>query len=199
MKKYLNSKEMNDLLFIYHLAAIDQEIINQWIDRGNMTSDEAKWIRTAITYNKKALSSILARLEPKESSKFMKRTVRAQNEAIRIVDKWMHDRVFGTYETEFEVVKIERPSFEKLCMACIQSHCEDCNESFANCDIYEILDDNMMNRAEIKHNCPFSYHSEKTIAEIKARRAEIEESKRNGKKKISKRKQKKIANRFDEE
>lgn len=64
-------------------------------------------------------------------------------------------------------------------------------------DIYEILDDNMMNRAEIKHNCPFSYHSEKTIAEIKARRAEIEEAKRNGKK-ISKRKQKKIANRFDE-
>lgn len=127
MKKYLNSKEMNDLLFIYHLAAIDQEVINQWIPRGNMTSNEAKWIRTAITYNKKALSSILARLEPKESSKFMKRTIKAQNEAIRIVDKWMHDRVFGTYETEFEVVKIERPNFEKLCMACIQSHCEDCN------------------------------------------------------------------------
>lgn len=31
MKKYLNSKEMNDLLFIYHLAAIDQEVINQCI------------------------------------------------------------------------------------------------------------------------------------------------------------------------
>lgn len=196
MKKYLNSKEMNDLLFIYHLAAINQEIIEQWISRGNMTSDEAKWIRTAITYNKKALTSVLARLEIKESAKFMKRTIKAQNEAIRIVDKWMHDRVFGTYETEFEIVKIERPSFEKLCMACIQSHCEDCNESFSNCDIYTILDDNMMNRAEIKHNCPYSYHSEKTIAEIKAKRAEIEEAKKN--KKISKRKQKKIANRFDE-
>lgn len=198
MKKYLNSKEMNDLLFIYHLAAIDQEVINQWIPRGNMTSDEAKWIRTAITYNKKALSSILSRLEPKESSKFMKRTVKAQNEAVRIVDKWMHDRVFGTYETEFEIVKIERPSFEKLCMACIQSHCEDCDESFTNCDIYDILDDNMMNRAEIKRNCPFSYYSEKRIAEIKAIKAEAEEMKKS-KKRISKRKQKKIANRFDEE
>ena len=199
MKKYLNSKEMNDLLFIYHLAEIDKEVIEQWIERGNMTSDEAKWIRTALTYNKKALTSILARLETKESTKFMKRTIRADNEPIRIVDKWMHDRILGIYETEAKIVKIERSEFEKLCMACIQAHCEDCNESFANCDIYDILDDNMMNRAEIKHNCPFAYHSEKTIAEIKARRAEMQEAKRNGKKKISKRKQKKIANRFDEE
>lgn len=196
MKKYLNSKEMNDLLFIYHLAAIDQEIINQWIARGNMTSNEAKWIRTAITYNKKALNSILERLEAKETAKFMKRTVRIEHEPIRIVDKWMHDRILGIYETEAEIIKIERPNFEKLCMACIQAHCEDCNESFANCDIYTIFDDNLMNRAEIKHNCPYSYHSEKTIAEIKARRVEIEEAKKN--KKISKRKQKKIANRFDE-
>lgn len=197
MKKYLNSKEMNDLLFIYHLAAINQEVINEWITRGNMTSDEAKWIRTAITYNKKALTSILSRLEAKESAKFMKRTIKAKNEAVRIIDKWMHDRVFGTFETEFEIVKIERPEFEKLCMACIQAHCEDCNENYANCDIYDIFDDNLMNRAEIKHNCPYSYHSEKTIAEIKARKAAKEEAKKN--KKISKRKQKKIANRFDEE
>lgn len=28
MKKYLNSKEMNDLLFIYHLAAIDKVMSN---------------------------------------------------------------------------------------------------------------------------------------------------------------------------
>ena len=55
-----------------------------------------------------------------------------------------------------------------------------------------------MNRAEIKHNCPYAFHSEKTIAEIKARKAELKENKKNGKK-ISKRKQKKIANRFDEE
>lgn len=197
MKKYLNSKEMNDLLFIYYLAETDNEIVKQWIDRDNLTSDEAKWIRTAITYNKKALTSILSRLETKESAKFLKRTVRAQNEAIRIVDKWMHDRVFGTFETEFEIVKIERPSFEKLCMACIQAHCEDCNENFNNCDIYTILDDNMMSRAEIKKNCPFAYHSAKTIEEMKARKAAKEEAKKN--KKISKRKQKKIANRFDEE
>lgn len=199
MKKYLNSKELNDLLFIYHLAEIDQNVINDWISRGNMTSEEAKWIRTAITYNKKALTSILNRLEPKETEKFIKRTVKAKNEAIRIVDKWMHDRIFGTYETEAKIVKVERPEFEKLCLSCIQAHCEDCNESFSNCDIYDIFENNLIPRAEIKHSCPYAYHSEKTIEEVKKRKAEIEEAKRNGKKKISKRKQKKIANRFDEE
>ena len=198
MKKYLNSSEMNDLLFIFHMIETNTSIVNEWIKRGNMTSNEAKWIRTAITYNIKAMRSILDRLDPKEKSKFAKRTVKAQNEAIRIIDKWMYDRVFGTFETEFEVVKIERPEFEKLGMACIQAHCEDCNEHFSKCDIYDIFENNMMNRAEIKHNCPYAFHSEKTIAEIKARKAELKENKKNGKK-ISKRKQKKIANRFDEE
>lgn len=197
MKKYLNNNELNDLLFIYHMIETDTSIVNDWVKRGNMTSNEAKWIRTAITYNIKAMRSILDRLDPKEKSKFAKRTVKAQNEAIRIIDKWMYDRVFGTFETEFEVVKIERPEFERLGMACIQAHCEDCNEHFSKCDIYDIFDNNMMNRAEIKNNCPYAFHSEKRIAEIKAMKAEMEEKKRN--KKISKRKQKKIANRFDEE
>ena len=197
MKKYLNSSEMNDLLFIFHMIETNTSIVNEWIERGNMTSNEAKWIRTAITYNIKAMRSILDRLDPKEKSKFAKRTVKAQNEAIRIIDKWMYDRVFGTFETEFEVVKIERPEFEKLGMACIQAHCEDCNEHFSKCDIYDIFDNNMMNRAEIKNNCPYAFHSEKKLEEIKAIKAEMEEKRKN--KKISKRKQKKIANRFDEE
>lgn len=198
MKKYLNSSEMNDLLFIFHMIETNTSIVNEWIKRGNMTSNEAKWIRTAITYNIKAMRSILDRLDPKEKSKFAKRTVKAQNEAIRIIDKWMYDRVFGTFETEFEVVKIERPEFEKLGMACIQAHCEDCNEHFSKCDIYDIFDNNMMNRAEVKNNCPYAFHSEKKLEELKALKAELEEKRKNGKK-ISKRKQKKIANRFDEE
>lgn len=198
MKKYLNNNEINDLLFIFHMIETNTSSVDSWIKRGNMTSNEAKWIRTAITYNMKALRSILDRLDPKEKDKFIKRTIKAQNEPIRIIDKWMYDRVFGNFETEFEVVKIERPEFERLSMACIQAHCEDCNEHFANCDIYDIFENNMMNRAEKKHNCPYAFHSEKTIAEIKARKAELKENKKNGKK-ISKRKQKKIANRFDEE
>ena len=63
--------------------------------------------------------------------------------------------------------------------------------------IYDIFDNNMMNRAEIKNNCPYAFHSEKKLEEIKAIKAEMEEKRKN--KKISKRKQKKIANRFDEE
>lgn len=201
MKRYLNSKEMNDLLFIYYLTQIDNEIVDNWVKRSNMTSNEAKWIRTAITYNKKAIGSILERLEDKEIQKFMKRTIRADNEEVRIVDKWMKDRIFGTYETEFEIVKVERPEFEKLCLACIQSYCEDCKESFSNCDIYDVFENNIVSRAEIKHNCPYAYYSEETIKKIKALEAEAAKIKKDdtGKKKISKRKQRKIKNRFDED
>ena len=197
MKKYLNNKEVESLLFIFHLIDVSRTVVDDWISRGNMTSNEAKWIRTAVTLLMKAVKSILDRLDNKDREKFIRRTIKAQNEPVRIVDKWMHDRILGTYDTEYEIVKVERPEFEKLTMACIQSHCEDCNDIFSECDIYDIFENNLVPRAEIKHNCPYSFHSKKRIEEIKLMKAEIEEKRKN--KKISKRKQKKIKNRFDEE
>lgn len=197
MKKYLNSKDLTDLLFVFHMVEINTSIVNRWVEYGNMTRDEAKWIKTAITYNMKAMKSILDRLPQKEKDKFVKRTIKAQNEPIRIVDKWMHDRVFGTYETEFEIVKIERPEFEKLGMLCSKKYCEDCGNNFSDCSLYDIFENNMMSRVEKLHNCPYAFHSEKKLEELKAMKAEIEEKRNN--KKISKRKQKKIKNRFDEE
>ena len=59
MKKYLNSKDLTDLLFIFHMVEINTSIVNRWVEYGNMTRDEAKWIKTAITYNMKAMKSIL--------------------------------------------------------------------------------------------------------------------------------------------
>lgn len=197
MKTYLNADEMNDLLFMFHLLEINYETVENWVKRKNMTAEEAKWLRTSITYTKKAMQSILERQDQKERAKFAKRTVKANQQPIRIIDAWMHNRILGTYETEFDIVKIERPSFEKLSLACIQAHCMDCEEHFSMCDIYEVLDDNLMKRAECKSNCPFAYHSKKKLEELRAIKAEKEEKKRN--KKVSKRKQKKIQNRFDEE
>ena len=143
------------------MVEINTSIVNRWVEYGNMTRDEAKWIRTAITYNMKAMKSILDRLPQKEKDKFMKRTVRSQNEPIRILDKWMHDRVFGTYDTEFEIVKIERPELEKLGMLCSKKYCEDCGNNFSNCSLYDISENNTTERVEKLHNCTYAVHSKK--------------------------------------
>lgn len=195
MRKYLNSKEMNDLLFTFHLLEHNSKVVNEWQHFDNLTTKEAGHLRKAITWTEKFLESVLTRLEPKEMEKVNKRTIKAMKDPVRVLDKWMHDRIFGSYDTEYEIVKVERPQFEKLSLACIQAHCQDCKNSFNSCDIYDIFADNLVPRAELKHNCPYAFDSEKTIKE----REEKAKARLEAKGKVSKRKSKKVKNRFDEE
>lgn len=194
MKTYLSGAELNDLLFVTHLIEFNRTTVNNWEKRGNLTKEEAKFLRTGATWTEKFLTTVLNRMPKKEVEKYAKRTLRAQQDPIRILDKWMQDRVFGTYETEFEVVKVERPQFEQLAMVAIHAHCRDCNKSYTECDLYDILEDNLVPRCETKCNCAYAYISE----EAKQRAEEKKKLKAEKKNKVSKRKAKKIANRFDE-
>lgn len=197
LKDYLSAKDMNDLLFISHLLETNFNTLENWKQHENITKEEAKYLKTAITYTEKFLSQVFKRMPEKENEKFIKRCVKAENEPVRILDKWMHDRILGKFETEHEVVKIERPQLEKLALACIQSHCEDCTESYNSCDIYDIMEDNLIPRCEHLKNCPYAYWSAETINKMQKavakRKAEQEEKKSKG------RKAKKNKNRFDED
>ena len=75
MKKYLNNKEMNDMIFLFYTLQTAHEMVEGWTSRDNMTSDEAKWLRTGMTFYKKAMQSVVQRLGDKERVMFTKRTV----------------------------------------------------------------------------------------------------------------------------
>ena len=102
MKKYLNNNEMNDLLYAYHLADTSEKTVEGWTTRGN-------------TYTQKFIKEVLGRLDNKERDKVLKRTIKNSDKPIIIVDEWMKQRVLGPLESENEIVKIERPKFEKNC------------------------------------------------------------------------------------
>ena len=198
MKNYLNTKQMNDLLFTFHLLEQNTKTVNEWQKHNNLTTTEAGHLRKAITWTEKFVEAVLSRMGPKEVDKVHKRTIKAMEEPVRIIDKWMEQRIFGTFDTEYEIVKIERPQFEKLCMACIGHYCEDCKNSYNDCDIYDILDDNLMARAELKPNCPYAYISDEKRLEMQKEK-ELRELKKLEKKAGSKRSRKKKANRYDED
>ncbi|MEG2276116.1 MAG: DUF5651 domain-containing protein [Clostridia bacterium] len=187
MKQYFTSEELNDLLFVSHLLDLTTRISNEWLKRGNLLISEANLANMGASYTKRFLDKILLRMPKKEIEKFVRRTVRAKEDPIRIVDKWLQDRVFGTYETEHEIVKIERPQLETLAMKAIRGNCSDCNDSYRECDLYDILEDNLVPRCEIRRNCAYSFASKKNKPK--------EESKANK----SKRAINKKANRFDED
>ena len=66
--------------------------------------------------------------------------------------------------------------------------CVQCNESFKNCDLYTLLDNNMFPTCNLAKNCPYKYIPEKDRVK-----------KEKDKTKISKRKQKKLKNKYDED
>ncbi len=195
MKQYFSNKEMNDLLFTSHLLDLNAKIAEDWFARGNLLEEEYNTLNQGVSYIEKFLESILRRMPEKEIEKFAKRTIRAQEDPIRIVDKWMQDRVFGTFETEYKIVKTERPQFEKLALIGINAHCKDCNDHYNDCDMYDILDDAMIPRTEIKNNCPYAFISEQRKKEIEEKKRAREEKKATK----SERAKRKKANRFDED
>lgn len=199
MKKYLNSNEMLDILFVYHLADTSEKIVESWTSRGNMTKNEAKYLRTSITYAQKFLTGVRDRLDNKEQEKLSKRTIKASKKPIIFIDEWMKQRVMGDYEKELEIVKIGRSKFKKVALLAMKAVCEDCTDSFASCSLYDIFEDCLMHRADKEKNCPYCFLSNEKQAEREKNLRRLEEERRIKKESKSKRKAKKHKNRFDED
>lgn len=188
MKDYFTNNEIDDLLFTSYLIERNGDLVKQWESRGNLTKEEAKYLRTAVTYTKKFLTNVMERMPVKQVERFTLRTIRAINEPVRIVDKWTYDRIFGNLEKEFEVVKMPRLEFEFLAKQLIARCCIGCNKSFQECDLYTLLDNNMFPTCNLAKNCPYKFIPEKDRVK-----------KEKDKTKISKRKQKKLKNKYDED
>ena len=92
MKDYFTNNEIDDLLFTSYLIERNTELVDEWGARGNLTKEEAKYLRTAVTYTKKFLTATMERMPMKQVEKFTLRTRRAIHEPVRIVDKWTYDR-----------------------------------------------------------------------------------------------------------
>lgn len=186
MKEYLSAEELNDLLFTFYLIERNRDTVNAWEKRGNLTKEEAKYLRLGSTYTEKFLKLVLARLPWKQVDKFSRRTLREIKDPVRLIDKWTVDRVLGRYDEAYKVVKMPRGEFEYLAMTLIEQHCKGCKKSFDTCDLYTLLDNNIFPTCDKAKNCPYGF-------------VVIGEKTKKEKGKISKRKQKKLANRFDED
>ena len=199
MKKYLNSDELLDVLFAYHLANTGERTVENWTKRGNMTKNEAKYLRMSITYTQKFIKELLGRLEPKECEKVAKRTIKAAEKPLIFIDKWMEQRVMGTYYKEMDIVKIDRKRFEKLALISMKAACEDCQGNFNDCPVYDMYEDLLLPRAEQERNCPYAFLSKEKLEERKANLLRLEEERLAKLAAKGKRKAKKHKNKYDED
>lgn len=196
MFNYLNHKQINDMMLLFCVGDKVEEIVNTWIQYENMTKEEAKYIRTSRTFYNKFFDSIQARLSDKEASKLIKRY---SNFHLSIQDKWLLKKFHDDMNEAAKTVRIEREHFEKFATQLFNINCKDCTKTSDNCEIHDLLYENLYPTEEKLKNCCYAFESH----EAKLERLKREEAKRlareSKKSEVTKRAKKKKANRYDED
>ena len=80
MKRYLNSAERGDYLFMVNLTALlETKFLREWANRKALTKDELKSLKTANTYIVKAATSILKRLDVEQLDGLIEHMLKQKN------------------------------------------------------------------------------------------------------------------------
>ncbi len=189
MFQYLNQKQISDMMLLFCVDNTIEKIINTWVLHENLTKEEAKYIKTSRTYFNKFLHSVQERLPEKEKEKLLKRY---SNFHLSIQDKWLLKKFHDEMNEKANTVRMERNLFNKFAIQLFNKNCKDCTKTSKDCELHDILYENLFPAEENLKNCCYAFESN----EAKLERLKLEESKKN---KVSKRKAKKSANRFDED
>ena len=196
MFNYLNHKQINDMMLLFCVGDKVEEIVNTWVQYENMTKEEAKYIRTSRTFYNKFFDSIQARLSDREASKLIKRY---SNFHLSIQDKWLLKKFHDDMNEAAKTVRMERKQFEKFATQLFNINCKDCTKTSDNCEIHDLLYENLYPTEEKLKNCCYAFESH----EAKLERLKREEAKRlareSKKSKVTKRSKKKKSNRYDED
>lgn len=196
MFNYLNQQQISDMMLLFCLGDKLEKIIDTWVQYENMTKEEAKYIRTSRTYYNKFFDSVQERLPNKEKDKLIKRY---SNFHMTIQDKWLLKKFQDDMNEAAQTVRMERPIFEKFAIQLFNKNCKDCTKTSEECELHDILYENLFPADEQLKNCCYAFES----IEAKAQRLKLEEEKRLAKESkkntLSKRAKKKKANRFDED
>ena len=196
MFNYLNHKQINDMMLLFCVGDKVEEIVRTWVQYENMTKEEAKYIRTSRTYYNKFFDSVQERLPNKEKVKLIKRY---SDFHLSIQDKWLLKKFNDDINEAAKTVRMERTQFDKFAIQLFNHNCKDCTKTSENCELHDILYENLFPTEETQKNCCYAFESNETKLERLKKQEEkrlAREAKKNNK---SKRAKKKKANRFDED
>lgn len=196
MFNYLNQQQISDMMLLFCVGDKIEKIIDTWVRYENMTKEEAKYIRTSRTYYNKFFDSVQERLPDKEKDKLIKRY---SNFHMTIQDKWLLKKFHDDMNEAAQTVRMERSIFEKLAIQLFNNNCKDCTKTSEECELHDILYENLFPAEEKMRNCCYAFESNEAKLERLKKQEEkrlAQEAKKNNK---SKRAKKKKANRFDED
>lgn len=168
---YLNKEEENVLMMaiVTHqllegIRSIQGRVDNPpvweaWMNKGMMTAEQRKFIKTANTYLDKFTSSIFNdNLDVKTKDKILKKI---QKWDIRVIDDYTLQKLYRMLDQK-EEYRVDRDIFCDLVETKMHCSCKNCTKDHQGCDFKVFLDDNFVpplyELEEQLPNCEYAYN-----------------------------------------
>ncbi|WP_419749323.1 hypothetical protein [Terrisporobacter petrolearius] len=197
-KQYLNKEERDNFLGFSGLGIYLRRRLEKW--GKNLTSDERRRLKTALTNIEKAQTSIINRLPKHEAIKILRAS---KEHDVRVLTlegaQALEKRAKQDYEKNLHI-KLEE--METIATQILMHNCYKCKMSCYECMYHSMMSRFLIPGLNSEDNCPYSYNDKSKFTEVESPedidiyKQALEIHKTTVKK--SNRKDKKFKNRFDD-
>lgn len=198
VKQYLNKEERDNFLGFSGLGIYLRRRLEKW--GKNLTSDERRRLKTALTNIEKAQTSIINRLPKHEAIKILRAS---KEHDVRVLTlegaQALEKRAKQDYEKNLHV-KFEE--MEAIATQILMHNCYKCKRLCNECMYHSMMSRFLIPGLNSEDNCPYSYNDKSKFTEVESPedidiyKQALEIHKTTVKK--SNRKAKKLKNRFDD-
>ena len=197
-KQYLNKEERDNFLGFSGLGIYLRRRLEKW--GKNLTSDERRRLKTALTNIEKAQTSIISRLPKHEAMKILRAS---KEHDVRVLTlegaQALEKRMKQDYEKNLHI-KFEE--METIATQILMHNCYKCKRLCNECMYHNMMSRFLIPGLNSEDNCPYSYNDKSKFTEVESPedidiyKQALEIHKTTVKK--SNRKAKKLKNRFDD-
>lgn len=168
MKEYLNGTEKNQYMVLKSIAQMMDgkrhgegagiklgTMLEEWKNHDNMTKDEHKNLKMAMTYLNKFLDSVNARLNQREQDIIAKKLVKFD---FRLMDDFTMKKIFRDIQERMVNAVVPREQFYDWTNEIMAIKCNGCTKSCNECELHKIFDDNFIPESGYDlPSCPYAF------------------------------------------
>lgn len=161
LKKYLNSAEILDMMYVARLLDSVEAIKDIWDDRRNFDYEEIRKLDAGIKNIRASFMSIVGRMGYEKLNSFKNRY---KDFDIRLIDNYVQKKLDKELREKLEKHEKNNEHYLDLLELTFDSNCKGCTKSFAECDLYNHLELNSVMELDPSHHkdkkCKFAYELE---------------------------------------
>lgn len=155
LRDYLSADELLNFSWLFITAAYSDSYRKNLGKYGNMTKEEHKNLKTAITYLENYVRSVMSRLSQDQKDRVFRKLSGA---TIKIYDPDTMDRIAKETIDLMDTVAMDRYDAEGYMDIAYRQMCKNCGKDFRRCELHRISSELLMPESTYcLPNCPYAY------------------------------------------